>query len=283
MRWPRTIRSARPGQVGLCVRASPRVRPTWRPIPDRGVRPRCRRVLGLDQGPAGSRFDSAVPFRSGRAVQPSGLTPVPIPRGTRGSTLRPDPGRMTSPARSPFSRIHHDRHDIRSDQSIPLADLCPSADLRAGAVRDHPVHLPGEVFQPLDPGEDDLGERQHPGAGRDVVPQGESEYHRPLEDHGLPGGPVGEGRDDDPGAGSPLPGRRQRPERRPGADRRQPGRHPAVVQAGRGDRPGRPQRAGSRADQRESQGHPLPRPELQGGRRSTASPRTAFSSRSRRR
>ena len=28
----------------------------------------------------------------------------------------------------------------------------------------------------------------HPGTGRDVVPQGESEYHRPFQDHGLPGG-----------------------------------------------------------------------------------------------
>ncbi len=62
--------------------------------------------------------------------------------------------------------------------------------------------------------------------------------------------------------GGPLPGRRQRAERRPRPDRRQPRRHPAVVQAGRGDRPGRPQRAGGRADQRQSQGDPLPRPEL---------------------
>ena len=42
------------------------------------------------------------------------------------------------------------------------------------------------------------------GAGRDVVPQGEPEHHRPLEDHGLPGGPVREGRRDDPEPSRPT-------------------------------------------------------------------------------
>ena len=69
------------------------------------------------------------------------------------------------------------------------------------------------------------------------------------------------------------------PERRPGPDRRQPRRHPALVQAGRRDRPGGPKRARGRADERQPQGHPLPRPDARAGRRSTASPRTAFSSR----
>ena len=77
-------------------------------------------------------------------------------------------------------------------------------------------------------------------------------------------GPVGEGRGDDPEPGGPLPGRRQRAERRPRPDRRQPGRHPALVQAGRGDRPGRPKCAGGRADERQPQGHPVPRPDSQG-------------------
>ena len=167
-----------------------------------------------------------------RFVDPDSLIEVVDVQGLGSSS------RKSEADHSP-QRKQHDHRVLRASWPQPLADLHLAADHRDRRVRADHQHLPRQVLQALDPGQDDPGQRHDLGAGRDVVPQGEPQHHGPLEDHGLPGRPVREGRHDDPGTRGPLSGRRQRSQRRPGLDRRQPRGYSALVQAGGGHRPGR--------------------------------------------
>ena len=121
------------------------------------------------------------------------------------------------------------------------------------------------------------GHRHLRPAGHDL-PQGQPDGDRPQQDHGGAGRAGRRDGHHQQGAGGPLPGRRQRAAGDPRADRRQQGQDDrARLQAGHGHRPGRPQRAGSGADQRLSQGDRLPGARLGTRLARRASPRTAFS------
>ena len=146
---------------------------------------------------------------------------------------------------------------------------------------------PGDFrhLRPLLPPVDSVGHHRCPDrhlrpAGHDLS-QGQSHRDRPQQDHGRAGRPDRRDRHHQQGARSPLPGRRQRAAGDSRDHRRQEGQDDrSRFQAGHGHRPGRPQRARSRADQRLSQGDRLPRARTRPASRSTPWPRTAFSSKS---
>ena len=149
--------------------------------------------------------------------------------------------------------------------------------LRAGVLR---------RLRPLLPLVDSVGDDR--GADRHLRPvghdvsQGQSHGDRAQQDHGRAGRLDRRDGHHQQGARGPLPGRRQRAAGDSLDHRRQEGQDDrSRFQAGHGHRPGRPQRARSRADQRLSQGDRLPGPRRGAANRSTRSPRTASSSRSR--
>ena len=136
----------------------------------------------------------------------------------------------------------------------------------------------GPLLQPLDPMHLHPGRHQHLATDDDVDPQGESDGHRPQQDHGRAGRADAGLSDHDACAGGALSGGRQRSQCHSRADRRPSRAHRSRLADGPGDRPGGARPARGRSHERLSESHRLSRSEAIGRNAWTPSPATAFGS-----
>ena len=128
-------------------------------------------------------------------------------------------------------RRHRDRPVLRAD--------------RAGGLR--------PILPPVDSVGHHRGRHRHLRSAGHDLPQGQSDGDRPQQDHGRAGGHRRRAGRHLEGPRGPLSGRRQRAAGDPRPDRRHQGQTGrSRLQTGHGHRSGRPQRARSRADQRQS-------------------------------